>query len=252
MCNNLTILVLEAGQALRLYLLSVLAIMGHTVIGVSTPEAASAELTQQEVDLLLADVDDQAIWLGIHHILADHPQVSLFAFGRPPAAELGINPSHYLQKPFPPRRLIAAITEMTGIEPETLPSKWVVKEGMSPFSLAAPLSGRLCVHLDNGTILDCRSRRLLRPGHVVRLSPTEARILECLLANHGQIVPYEEMVACAQGYRLTAEEASHVLRPVITRLRYKLEQVGGQRWVLNARRRGYMLLIGSISAPVIE
>ena len=53
---------------------------------------------------------------------------------------------------------------------------------------------------------------------------------------------HTELVMMVYGYQLDAEEAGRVLRPVVSRLRKKLEEVpGAADWIQNVRGLGYKI-----------
>lgn len=54
--------------------------------------------------------------------------------------------------------------------------------------------------LVDGLDLDCRSRRLLTDGRSIRLSSTEARLLQLLMRHVDEVVSHEEIFARVWGY----------------------------------------------------
>ena len=76
---------------------------------------------------------------------------------------------------------------------------------------------------------------------VVRLTPTEAKLLIVFLENQSQVLSHRKLVGLVQGYDIKAWEAAEVLRPLISRLRRKLAQFpGGKDWIINIRGTGYL------------
>jgi DNA-binding response OmpR family regulator len=76
----------------------------------------------------------------------------------------------------------------------------------------------------------------------VRLTPTEAKLLRVLLENRGRVLTHRELVLMVQGYEVTDWEAPEVLRPLVSRLRQKLNRFSdGETWIVNVRGTGYVL-----------
>ncbi|MCX8026042.1 MAG: helix-turn-helix domain-containing protein, partial [Thermanaerothrix sp.] len=72
------------------------------------------------------------------------------------------------------------------------------------------------------------------------------------LANPGVTLPYEDLGRLVYGCSMNRSEAACLLSPVASRLRRKLEQVDGNRWLRNQRQLGYSLQIASTPGPLIE
>ncbi|HEU5015052.1 MAG TPA: response regulator transcription factor [Roseiflexaceae bacterium] len=75
------------------------------------------------------------------------------------------------------------------------------------------------------------------------LTPTEFRVLRCLMDHAGTMISYTELVQCAQGYELGEQEASELVKPHIHHLRHKLEPDPAEpQYILNVRGKGYLLV----------
>ena len=98
------------------------------------------------------------------------------------------------------------------------------------------------VELPNGVILDLGRRRLRYAGQDIHLSPSEARLLQVLLMQRGQVVSHQALVDAVHGYHVSPWEAPEIMRPIVSRLRRKLAMLpNGRRWIVNVRGVGYML-----------
>jgi DNA-binding response OmpR family regulator len=76
----------------------------------------------------------------------------------------------------------------------------------------------------------------------VDLTPTEFRILACLVRNAGQVIPSHMLLKEAQGYDCGEQEAQDIVKVHIRRLRNKLEpNPNAPTYVINVRGFGYML-----------
>jgi len=73
------------------------------------------------------------------------------------------------------------------------------------------------------------------------LTPTEFRLLECLVSRAGEVCTPQDLVRCAQGYDTDAWGARSIVRVHIRRLRRKLEpDPENPRYILNVRGVGYL------------
>jgi two-component system OmpR family response regulator len=90
--------------------------------------------------------------------------------------------------------------------------------------------------------LDLERRSLSDGRRSLALTPAEMRMLLALLRQRGQVVSHGVLVAQVQGYEVEAWEAPGMVRPLISRLRHKLEQLSGRRgWITTVRGIGYSL-----------
>lgn len=79
---------------------------------------------------------------------------------------------------------------------------------------------------------------------VLNLTPTEFRVLVCLAQQAGQVMSYQQIIRCAQGYEAAAYEAAELIKPHIYHLRQKLEpDPSNPRYILTVRGTGYLLAV---------
>ncbi len=98
------------------------------------------------------------------------------------------------------------------------------------------------VELPNGVVVDLGRRRLRYAGEDIRLSPSEARLLQALLMHRGEVLSHQALVDAVHGYQIDAWEAPEIMRPIVSRLRRKLAALpNGRQWIVNVRGVGYML-----------
>lgn len=104
--------------------------------------------------------------------------------------------------------------------------------------------GRMAGFEIGGLTADVDRRRLRGPGGEVELTPAELRLLTALHREQGAVVSYGSLVDQVQGYRVEPWEAAGMLRPVVSRLRFKIRQAGGDPgWISTVRGSGYALEI---------
>lgn len=81
-----------------------------------------------------------------------------------------------------------------------------------------------------------------RGDQTLNLTPTEIRILACLAQRVGQVMTYQQVVQCVQGYELGPIEASELIKPHMYHLRQKLESdPANPQYILTVRNTGYLL-----------
>jgi two-component system KDP operon response regulator KdpE len=78
--------------------------------------------------------------------------------------------------------------------------------------------------------------------HPLRLTPSELRLLATLIRSAGRVVSAQQLIADAQGYRLSEPDAREIAKAHLHRLRGKMEPFeAGVPHIVNVRGFGYML-----------
>ncbi len=96
--------------------------------------------------------------------------------------------------------------------------------------------------MPDGVLVDTRKQMVSWEDDYIILTPTEARFLAVLFRQFNQVVSYSEIVQAIHGYRMDNEEAATVLRPLVSRLRQKLEALPRKTsLVKTVRGAGYMV-----------
>jgi two-component system KDP operon response regulator KdpE len=92
---------------------------------------------------------------------------------------------------------------------------------------------------DDGTLrVDLERRQVFREGKLINLTPTEYRLLACLVENRGRVVPHEELLERVWGACYT--DARDCLSLYIRYLREKLEEKPSEPvYILNRWGVGY-------------
>jgi two-component system OmpR family response regulator len=93
-------------------------------------------------------------------------------------------------------------------------------------------------HTVAGLALDPDTQRVTRDGRVIRLSPTEFRLLRHLMANAGQVVSKASILAEVWRYDFAGDTS--IVDTYVSYLRRKLE-TGGPRLIHTRRGEGYLL-----------
>jgi two-component system KDP operon response regulator KdpE len=132
--------------------------------------------------------------------------------------ELGAD--DYITKPFSPRELVSR-------------ARAVLRRTEAP---AAAVHEP--IHVDERLKIDFDRREVWVDGRLVRLRPTEYRLLYHLVQNAGWVVPHDQLLAKVWGYEYRDE--THYLRLYINYLRQKLEQdPPNPKYILTERGVGY-------------
>lgn len=98
-------------------------------------------------------------------------------------------------------------------------------------------------------VLDRQKHVATLRGRALDLTPTEFKILACLMETPDQVWSPQDLVRRAQGYDTDAWGARAIIRVHIRRLRKKIEQnPSNPEYILNMRGVGYVFASGGASA----
>jgi DNA-binding response OmpR family regulator len=187
----------------------VLAGEGMRVVTVK-PENALSWLDGERTDIVILDMDgeddDRYDLAQSIRLRCTAPLLVLTADGRSTTLARGLEMGGdaYLVKPISVRILLAqvyALARRTGL----------VRQGNA---------GQLEVE---GLVIDLHKREVNVNGRPVNLTPTECKILSCLVWNSGRALSYRSLVRQVQGYDCRQLEAKEILKVHIHNLRRKIE-----------------------------
>lgn len=199
---------------------------GFEVIEAGDGLAALQQVRDSLPDLVLLDVSmpelDGFETLRLLREISHTPVIMLTARGeeddRVRGLELGAD--DYVTKPFSPRELVSRVRAVLRRTEAPAPAE---KSNIQ-------VDERLSINLDR--------REVLLEGKLVKLRPTEFRLLYHLVQNAGWVVPHDQLLAKVWGYEY--REETHYLRLYINYLRQKLElDPANPKYILTERGVGY-------------
>ena len=199
---------------------------GFEVVETTSGTKALDKLRDQLPDLILLDVMmpdlDGFETLRLIREISTVPVIMLTAKGqeddRVRGLELGAD--DYVTKPFSPRELVSRV-------------RAVLRRTETP---SAPVHE--VIQVDDRLKLDFDRREVWVEGRLVKLRPTEYRLLYHLVQNAGWVVPHDQLLAKVWGYEY--REETHYLRLYINYLRQKLEKDPSKpEYILTERGVGY-------------
>lgn len=173
------------------------------------------------LDVMLPDIDGFEVLQLIREVSAV-PVIMLTAKGeeddRVKGLELGAD--DYITKPFSPRELVSRV-------------KAVLRRTEAPGGGTKEL-----IEVDEHLKLDFGRREVWLDGELIKLRPTEYRLLYHLVQNAGWVLTYDQILSKVWGYEYRDEP--HYVRLYVNYLRQKLEKdPANPIYILTERGVGY-------------
>jgi two-component system KDP operon response regulator KdpE len=199
---------------------------GFEVYEATTGPQALEKMRDRLPDLILLDVMmpdlDGFETLRLVREISTVPVIMLTAKGeeddRVRGLELGAD--DYVTKPFSPRELVSRV-------------RAVLRRTEMPGQATHEV-----IEVDHRLRLDFDRREVWVEDELVKLRPTEYRLLYHLVQNAGWVVPHDQLLAKVWGYEYRDE--THYLRLYINYLRQKLESdPANPEYILTERGVGY-------------
>lgn len=250
------ILIVDDEPAIRLFLGEELTQAGYHVLMASSGEDALARLQRESVDLILLDlmmdgIDGLQVMAQVERQPLPPVVIMLTAHASlDSAVEAMRRGGHdYLLKPCRTEELLASVERGLTRRREALRQQELlrlIEDSARRLRAAAPsvepsppapprfLEGR-------GLLLDQEQEIVTRLGQPVHLTPSEFRLLQCLMARAGQVISPRELLRELHGVDGRAWEARQALSTHLWRLRKKIGNgPDGEPYVVNVRGRGYL------------
>jgi OmpR family response regulator RpaB len=236
------ILVVDDEPVSRKSLTDILRLEGYNVASVPNGQAAIEYIRTHHVDLMVVDLrmpgmDGLEVVQVVNQIASDTEVIVLTAYGSTETAiqALRLRIHDYLLKPAPPAQILTSVKK--GLERRALRVRAKGTDSDSS-DLEEILDS---VSLSDGTVVDLSRRQIRRGDALVSLTPAEGRLLRVLLVNEGKVFAHRDLVLLVQGYDTSQREAPEILRPLVSRLRHKLEAFPAlSEQIVSIRGTGYV------------
>jgi len=219
-----SILIVDDEPVTRKSLSDILRLEGYVVASVPNGQAAVEHVRTHHVDLMVVDLrmpgmDGLEVVQVVNQIAPDTEIILLTAFASTETAiqALRLRIHDYLQKPAPPAQIVASVKKGLDRRAARILAK---NSGIDAEDVIEMLE---VINLNDGTEIDLSRRQIKQKDKLINLTPAEGRLLRILLANEGKVFAHRELVLLVQGYDTSQREAPEILRPLVSRLRHKLE-----------------------------
>jgi DNA-binding response OmpR family regulator len=218
------ILVVDDEPVARQSLSDILRLEGFSVNSVPNGQAAVEYVRTHPVDLMIVDLrmpgmDGLEVVQVVNQSSPDTEVILLTAHGSTETAiqALRLRIHDYLLKPALPAQIIVSVKKGLARREARLSGR-----GAGAATPAEEAASEY--RFKDGTTADL-SRRVIRKGKkMAHLTPAEGRLLRVLLENPSKVFSHRDLVLLVQGYDTSPQEAPEVLRPLVSRLRHKLEE----------------------------
>ncbi len=252
------VLVVDDERAMRRTLRDLLQLEGYEV-DTATNGREALQMVQQKVyevmilDLKMPGMGGDEVLRRLNTLGVDVGVIMLTGHGSLESAieALQYRAYDYLLKPVQPEALLRSVGRTVGQVQTRRQERQLLaqlKQMLNQLQAAEASQGQTRPHapvaleLPNGVVVDL-GRRKLRYGEIeAHLTPTEARLLQIFLEHRGEVLTHQELIEFVHGYQIDPWEAPEILRPIVSRLRRKLEKFPrGREWIVSVRGTGYML-----------
>ncbi len=219
-----SILIVDDEPVTRKSLTDIIRLEGHSVASVPNGQAAVEYVRTHHVDLMIVDLrmpgmDGLEVVQVVNQLAPDTEIILLTAYASTETAiqALRLRIHDYLQKPAPPAQIIASVKKGLDRRAARMQAK---SSGIDVEDITDSFD---IITLRDGTEIDLSRRQIKQKDKLINLTPAEGRLLRVLLANEGKVFAHRELVLLVQGYDTSQREAPEILRPLVSRLRHKLE-----------------------------
>jgi len=235
------ILVVDDEPVARQSLTDILRLEGYSVNSVPNGQAAVEHVRTHPVELMIVDLrmpgmDGLEVVQVVNQVSPETEVILLTAFGSTESAvqALRLRIHDYLLKPAPPSQVVNSVKKGLARRDARMKARggsasMEVDDSISEFTLK------------DGTYIDLSRRLVQKKDEIIHLTPAEGRLLRVLIENPGRVYSHRELVLLVQGYDTSQREAPEILRPLVSRLRHKLEAFPSlSDRIVSVRGTGYL------------
>jgi DNA-binding response OmpR family regulator len=258
--NQPRILVVDDEEVTRLSLAEILSLEGYQVASARSGEEALQKLEKETFDLVLADlimkeVDGLQVMEAVKKLSPETVVIMLTAYGTLESAIRAMRQGayDYLIKPCGAQEIVASVESgLTQQRQERRRQELVARveemlkalkaEGEIRTSASIGDQLKRARFLQSGEIIvDLQKHIATSQSQPLNLTPTEFRLLACLMRKADQVLSCQELVREVQNYDCNEREAREIIRVHVRRLRKKIEpDPANPQYILNVRGVGYM------------
>jgi DNA-binding response OmpR family regulator len=264
------LLVVDDEDNTRRSLADILRLEGYQVETANGGEAAIQIMSAQDFDLILLDLKMPGLdGLDVlRYVARSKPALStplplqlpptvimLTAHGSLESAieALRHGAHDYLLKPSSPEQILNSVSQglqarADQIQKNSRMIQLEQEQGHPEDSTlgTSPQSHSALYHLPEGITYHPARREIKYQKEIIQLTPTEGKLIKVFLDHPGRVFNHRELVLLVQGYDTKEWEAPEVLRPLVSRLRRKLNHLpGGATWIISVRGTGYVFELGT-------
>jgi DNA-binding response OmpR family regulator len=215
---NTNLLIVDDEPIARQSLSDILRLEGYNVVAVANGEAAVDYLRNYSVDLMIVDLKMPGMsGLDVvqvaNQVSPDTQIILLTAYGSMESAVEALRQRvhDYLLKPASPSQIIASVRR--GLDRR---AARLANDSDKTLDLSV-------VKTSEGAEIDLMRRTVSGNGITESLTPAEGHLLRVFVESPGKVFTHRELVLLVQGYDVSQREAQEILRPLVSRLRHKLE-----------------------------
>lgn len=254
------LLVVDDEPAVRSSLKEILEAEGHQVATAASGEEALLQFGQGSFDLILVDlkmegIDGLQVMIEAKRMMPDTVVIMLTAYGTVDSAvdALRQGAHDYLLKPCKVEEIVASVEAGLAKRWESIRQRELVSSIEDSLRQLKARTVPLEVEREDLSesrfvrtrhfLLDREKQVVLVKGQPLSLTPTEFKLLACLMDNMNRALGYRELAREVQGYDCSEREARGALKTHLWRLRQKLEaRMGDASCIVNIRGKGYMFI----------
>lgn len=269
------ILVVDDEQAVRLSLAELLTMEGYQVTTAASGEEVLRYLKDTTFDLILLDlimpgIGGLQVLETVRQVAPDTVIILLTAHGTLSSAITALRQGahDYLLKPCAVDDILTSVSagldkrkretrrkELIAMMEETVQELKGVHGVSTPPAVTVEEAEKEERFVQaRGIIVDKQKHVATMNDLPLDLTPTELRLLACLISHADRVLSSRELVKEVQNYDCREEEARSIIRVHIRRLRRKIEPDPRQpQYIVNVRGVGYMFVSdSSLNHPVTE